>query len=152
MITYRTGGNLNLDEVIAVYEASTLGARRPTKDRSRMAEMMKHANLIVTAWDGDLMVGIARSFTDFSYTTYMSDLSVRDTHQKRGIGKELIRISQEAGGSNATLLLTAAPEAEDYYPHLGFVNVPQCWILPAEDKLSYYRKIGATTREDWKMK
>jgi GNAT superfamily N-acetyltransferase len=151
MIKYRIGGNLDLDKVIEVYDASTLGVRRPTKDRERMAQMMEHANLIVTAWEGDLLVGIARSFSDFSYITFMSDLAVRQSHQKKGIGKELIKITQEKAGSGATLLLTAAPAAEEYYPHLGFVNVPQCWILPSQDKLDHYRRIGATQREEWKL-
>ena len=151
MIEYKIGGLLNIDQVIAVYDASTLGPRRPTKNKDRMSEMMKHANLVISAWDGDLLVGIARSFTDFSYATYMSDLVVRESHQKMGIGKELIRRSQDAAGPNATLLLTAAPEAENYYSHIGFVHVPQCWVLPAEDKLPYYRKIGATERTNWKL-
>ena len=151
MIAYKIGGNLDLDQIIAVYDASSLGARRPTKNRDRMSQMIKHANLIITAWDGDQIVGIARSFTDFSYATYMSDLAVRESHQKMGIGKELIKRTQEATGPNTTLLLTAAPEAEEYYPRIGFVNVPQCWVLPAEDKLPYYRKIGATQRTTWKL-
>lgn len=151
MIEYRVGGNLNLDQVIEVYDASTLGERRPTRSRERMASMMKHANLIVTAWDGPLLVGIGRSFTDFAYVTYMSDLAVRVSHQKSGIGKELIRRTQDAAGPNATLILTAAPAAEQYYPRIGFMNVPQCWILPAEDKLEYFRKLGRTTRASWRL-
>jgi GNAT superfamily N-acetyltransferase len=151
MIEYRIGGHLDLDQVIEVYDASTLGERRPTKNQARMQKMMEHANLVVSAWENNLLVGIARSFTDFSYVTYMSDLAVRVSHQKLGIGKELIKRTQEAAGPNATLILTAAPAAEQYYPHIGFVQVPQCWILPAEDKLPYYRSIGATEREDWKL-
>jgi GNAT superfamily N-acetyltransferase len=151
MVEYRIGGELDLKEVIDVYNASTLGERRPTQFPDRMAAMMKHANLIVTAWDGPKMVGIARSFTDFAYVTYMSDLAVRTSHQRQGIGKELIKKTQEEAGAEATLLLTAAPAAEEYYPRIGFVNVPQCWILPAKDKLDYYRKIGATARTNWKL-
>ena len=81
----------------------------------------------------------------------MSDLAVRESHQKLGIGKELIKTTQEFAGSNTTLILAAAPAAEKYYPHIGFVNVPQCWVLPAEDKLAYYRSIGATDRTDWRL-
>jgi len=32
-IDYRTGNDLNLDQVIELYRASTLGARRPIDDR-----------------------------------------------------------------------------------------------------------------------
>jgi len=40
-----------------------------------MRLMIANANLIVTASDGDLLVGIARSMSDFGYVTYLSDLA-----------------------------------------------------------------------------
>jgi len=149
MIRFAIGNDLNIDEVIEVYNTSTLGARRPTKDRERMIDMLKHANLVVTAWDGEQMVGISRAFSDFAYVTYLSDLAVRVSHQKKGIGKELIRRTQEAAGPNASLVLTAAPAAELYYPRLGFLQIPQCWLLPAQDKLEQYRSRGTVSRKSW---
>ena len=133
MITYTSGNDLELDDVIELYRASTLGARRPVDDRERMDAMIRNANLVVTAWDGDLLVGISRALSDFCYVTYLSDLAVRVSHQKRGIGKELIRRTQTAGGPQALLLLLAAPAAESYYPHIGFTHHPQAWLLGPED-------------------
>src|SRR5258706_10500940 len=98
MITYRTGNDLDLDKVIELYRASTLGERRPVDDRERMGAMLRNANLVITAWEGELLVGIARSVSDFAYCTYLSDLAVRESHQRRGIGRELIRRTQQAGG------------------------------------------------------
>ncbi|HSB17341.1 MAG TPA: hypothetical protein VLE22_23025 [Bryobacteraceae bacterium] len=45
MITYRTGNNLDMDQVIELYRASTLGERRPIDERERMGEMLRNANL-----------------------------------------------------------------------------------------------------------
>lgn len=134
MITYKTGNELNLDAVIELYRASTLGERRPVDDRERMRLMLQHANLVITAWDGDLLVGISRSLTDFSYATYLSDLAVRLSHQRQGIGKELIRRTQVAA-PKATVILLAAPVAEKYYPRIGFTPHPQAWVLRAGDKI-----------------
>ncbi|HTI70422.1 MAG TPA: GNAT family N-acetyltransferase [Candidatus Limnocylindria bacterium] len=131
-MTYRVGNNLELDQVIELYRASTLGARRPVDDRDRMRTMLHNANLIVTAWDGDLLVGIARSLTDFSFCTYLSDLAVRQTHQRGGIGRELVRRTQQAGGQ-ATVILLSAPAAVDYYPRIGLTQHPSAWML-APDK------------------
>ncbi|HOK45296.1 MAG TPA: GNAT family N-acetyltransferase [Bryobacteraceae bacterium] len=128
MITYRIGNDLDLDQVIELYVASTLGERRPVDDRGRMEAMLRNANLVVTAWDGELLVGIARSLTDFSYATYLSDLAVRVSHQRMGIGKELIRITKREGGQ-ARIILLAAPRAVDYYPHIGFTRHESAWIL-----------------------
>jgi predicted N-acetyltransferase YhbS len=93
-----------------------------------MEQMVRQANLVITAWDADLLVGISRSLSDFSYATYLSDLAVRESHQRQGIGKELIRLTQEASAP-ATIILLAAPAAELYYPHIGFTHHPQAWRL-----------------------
>jgi len=134
MITYRTGNDLDLNAVIELYRASTLGERRPVGDRGRMRLMLANANLVVTAWEGALLVGIARSLSDFSYATYLADLAVRASHQKQGIGRELIRRTRELSGAATTILLSA-PKAVDYYPRLGFTRHPQAWTLAPEAPL-----------------
>jgi predicted N-acetyltransferase YhbS len=128
VISYRTGNDLDLDAVIELYVDSTLGERRPVSDRRRMQRMLEHANLVVTAWDGARMVGISRSLTDFVYATYLSDLAVRKSYQRTGIGRELVRLTREAA-PRAMLILLAAPAAEKYYLHIGFEHHPQAWIL-----------------------
>jgi predicted N-acetyltransferase YhbS len=133
-IIYRTGNDLDLDAVIELYRASTLGERRPVDDRERMRLMLQNANLVITAWDGELMVGISRALTDFAYATYLSDLAVRLSHQRQGIGKELMRRTQAAAPS-ATIILLAAPAAEKYYPHAGFTHHPQAWVLRPGEKI-----------------
>lgn len=135
MITYRLGNDLDLDAVIELYRASTLGERRPVEDRERMRLMLVNANLVVTAWQGEQLVGIARSVSDFSYATYLSDLAVRLSHQKQGIGRELIRRTQEAGGK-AIVILLSAPKAVDYYPRIGMTQHPSAWTLKPEERLS----------------
>ncbi len=134
MISYRTGNDLDLDQVIALYRSSTLGERRPVDDRTRMHQMLEKANLVITAWDGAKMVGIARSLSDFCYATYLSDLAVDETYQRRGIGKELIRLTQEAGGQ-ASVILLSAPKAVEYYPRIGMTAHPSAWWLRAGENL-----------------
>ena len=134
VITYRTGNKLDLDAVIELYRASTLGERRPLDDRERMRLMLANANLVLTAWDGEQLVGIARSVSDFSYATYLSDLAVRVSHQKQGIGRELIRQTQKQGGQ-ATIILLSAPKAVEYYPRIGMKPHPSAWTLAVDAEL-----------------
>jgi predicted N-acetyltransferase YhbS len=129
MIDYRVGNDLDIDAVIELYAASTLGERRPIDDHARMAAMVRNANLVVTAWDGELLVGISRSISDFSYATYLSDLAVRASHQRKGIGKELIRRTQKESGPTTHVILLSAPAAMKYYPHIGMEQHPSAWIL-----------------------
>jgi predicted N-acetyltransferase YhbS len=135
MITYRVGNELDLDAVIDLYRASTLGERRPVEDCRRMAAMLRHANLVVTAWDGGMLVGISRSLSDFAFVTYLSDLAVRLSHQRLGIGKELIRVTRRESGPDAYIVLLSAPKAVEYYPHIGFTRHESAWLLRAGDAL-----------------
>jgi len=134
MIDYRAGNDLNLDAVIACYRGCSLGARRPLDDRARMATMLTAANLVLTAWDGDAIVGIARALTDTVYCTYLSDLAVRESHQRHGIGRELMRRCQ-AAAPQASLILLAAPQAVDYYPRVGFTRHDSAWMMKAGETL-----------------
>jgi predicted N-acetyltransferase YhbS len=135
-ITYKVNSPLDLDAVIELYRASTLGERRPVDDRACMQQMLDEANLTVTAWDSDLLVGISRSLTDWCYCCYLSDLAVRASHQLQGIGKELIRRTQAELGPNATVILLSAPAAVDYYPRIGMEKHPSAWVLRGRQKLA----------------
>jgi hypothetical protein len=44
-------------------------------------------------------------------------------------------LSPRSDAPQATLLLLAAPAAEDYYPRLGFSRHPQAWQLRPGDAL-----------------
>lgn len=132
-ITYRTGNDIPLDTFIELYHTSTLGERRQVDNREVMEAMLKHANLVVSAWDGETLVGIARSLTDFQYVGYLADLAVHRDYQHQGIGIELINQTRAAMGPHSFIVLLAAPAAVEYYPRIGFTQHPQAWILKAGD-------------------
>lgn len=107
---------------------STLGERRPVSDLPRLAEMVAHSNLIVTARDGTRLVGIARSVTDFAYCCYLSDLAVARSHQSQGVGRALIEKTRESLHPDASLILLSAPAAVEYYPKVGFERHPAAFV------------------------
>ncbi|MCQ9183511.1 GNAT family N-acetyltransferase [Streptomyces sp. IBSBF 2953] len=124
------GADLNVEEVAGLYRASTLAERRPIEDVERFTHMLAGANLVVTArTDDGLLIGIARSMTDSVYATYLSDLAVDAEFQGQGVGRELIRVTQEAA-PQAKLILLSAPGAVGYYPHVGFTHHASAWTLP----------------------
>ena len=124
------------DQFIAVLEGSGLAERRPVDDRDCLQGMLAEADLLVTAWLGDELIGVARSVTDFSYCCYLSDLAVDAAWQGRGIGRELIRRTRSRLGSGCSLILLAAPAAAEYYPRLGFTRHESAWILHPGDALT----------------
>jgi predicted N-acetyltransferase YhbS len=123
---------LRPEEFIDVLERSSLAERRPVAEAETVRGMLVHADVIVAARAGGLLVGVSRAITDFHYCTYLSDLAVDENWQRRGIGRELIRRTHEAAGRKTTLILLAAPKARTYYPHVGLVAHDSCWMIPRE--------------------
>jgi len=126
-ITYTSDRTITVEQFREVLEASTLGERRPVGEPARLERMLRHANLVVTAWEGDRLVGVSRCLCDFAFVNYCSDLAVRASHQRQGIGRELLRRSLAAG--SCRLVLLAAPKAVDYYPRIGLQQHPSAWVL-----------------------
>lgn len=128
-IEYKTNEHVSVDEFVYVLNASGLGERRPVDDLECIAGMLHNSNLIVTARIEGMLVGIARSMTDFHYACYLSDLAVDSSYQGKGIGIELQRLTQAQLGPHCRLILIAAPKANGYYPKIGYENNPNCWVV-----------------------
>ena len=127
MITYYQNQPLEPQDVARVFEAS--GIIRPSHNIARIKRMFDGANLIISAWDEDKLIGVGRALTDFSYCCYLSDLAVDTNYQGQGIGKHLINMVQEAIGEEVSLVLLSAADVEDYYQHLGFSKADHAFIL-----------------------
>jgi predicted N-acetyltransferase YhbS len=134
MIKYQIETELNVEEFTELLVNSTLGERRPISEPERIAKMLEHSNLIITARHNGKLVGVSRSLSDFFYCTYLSDLAVDEKYQKQGIGKELIRQTKLAS-PKAKLILLSAPKAVDYYPKIGMTQWEQCYVLDNADDL-----------------
>jgi len=129
-ISYGLEPELAAEEFREVLVASTLGERRPVQDLVRLDEMLRNADVVVTARDAARLVGVSRAITDFAYCCYLSDLAVDVDYQRQGIGKRLIEETRRAAGERAALVLVAAPAAEGYYPAIGMKHLAGCWAIP----------------------
>ena len=114
-------------QFIALLQKTSLGARRPLAEAERIDAMLQNADLLISAWDDDRLVGIARAVTDYAYCCYLSDLAVDEAWQRRGIGQELLATLKQALHPQCKIILLAAPQAVDYYPHIGFTQHPSAW-------------------------
>lgn len=126
-ITYAQDRRLTPEQLADVFTRS--GIQRPVEDLARMEKMLQHGNLLITAWDGENLVGVARALTDFAFCCYLSDLAVDREYQHQGIGQTLIEQVRSAIGRDSMLLLLAAPDAMAYYPKVGFEAVANGWII-----------------------
>ena len=126
-IQFKINAKVSAKAVIEVFKNS--GIVRPVDNVQQIQAMLDNANLIISAWDGVELIGIARSLTDYSYCCYLSDLAVKKEYQKSGIGKTLIKLTQNTIGEQTMLLLLSSIPAMEYYPKVGFTKVENGFII-----------------------
>ena len=131
-IQYRVQEKISVEQFMDLLRRSTLANRRPLDRAERVQRMLDNANLIVTAWEGDRLVGVSRAVTDFSFCSYLWDHAVDEAYQGAGIGMELVRRRREAAGLECTLLLLSAPAAMGYYPKIGFEKLDNAFAIQRE--------------------
>lgn len=128
-VTYRSDAVITADQFIDVLKRSTLDERRPVNSPERIQKMLDYGNVLITAWDGDLLIGVSRALSDFSFCCYLSDLAVDKSYQNKGIGKQLIAETHRVAGHLTSLILLAAPAAAEYYPKIGMERFTDCFII-----------------------
>ncbi|WP_447730097.1 GNAT family N-acetyltransferase [Pseudoxanthomonas suwonensis] len=127
MIGYRVAEPIQAKELAAVFEAS--GLSRPIHDLDRMRRMIEGADLIVSAWHGDKLVGIARAISDDCFSCYLPDLAVDAGYKGLGIGRRLLELVRESIGSEVMLVLLAVPDATEFYTRVGCERYADAFIV-----------------------
>src|SRR5258708_34815196 len=95
-ILYRSDVAISVEQFIDLLQRSTLAERRPVNDKVKIEKMLKHGNILITAWRNTLLVGVSRALADFSYCCYLSDLAVDQAYQHKRIRKELVSLIHSA--------------------------------------------------------
>lgn len=126
-IEYSFGKLPSVEQIIELYDKASLP--RPTNDKARIQKMFNNSNLVITAWDGELLVGLSRSITDFVWSCYLADLAVHPDYMKNGIGKELVRLTKEKVGEQSMMLLLSVPTAMEYYPKIGMLKEDRAFTI-----------------------
>ncbi|MGH2646509.1 MAG: GNAT family N-acetyltransferase [Ginsengibacter sp.] len=125
-ITYKVAVIPTTEEIIELYDDAQLP--RPTNDSERIKKIYQNSNLIISAWDNELLAGISRSVTDWNWSCYLADLAVRQDYQKFGIGKKLVELTKQEVGDQTMIILLSVPTAMKYYPKIGFTKLNNSFI------------------------
>lgn len=134
MVSYQLESDLPLQEYIDILNSSGLGKRRPMDDFDHLRRMILGSNMILTAREDGVLVGVLRALSDFCYRTFIADLAVKKERQGEGIGKALIQMARETA-PEARLFLFSAEDAEGFYQKLGFQLHERCYQLKVGEPL-----------------
>nr|WP_269451897.1 GNAT family N-acetyltransferase [Tessaracoccus coleopterorum] len=126
MVSYRVDTIPNQDELTALYDS--VGWAAYTRDPQRLAAGISASLAVVTAWDDDRLVGLARVVGDGLTIVYLQDILVVPEHQRSGIGRELFRLVFEPFGDvRQKLLLTDdEPRQTAFYEAMGSPRCVTC--------------------------
>lgn len=83
--------------------------------------------LVVSAWDGDELVGAVRVLSDGAVRAVVYDLAVLPAYQRRGIGRELLRRCM-AHWPKAEWLVQTTEAAAGFYERLGLTRLGDVFL------------------------
>lgn len=132
-LNYQDTRDLPRDQVLALYAA--VGWSSAEKPDELMAALAG-SDAVVTAWDGDRLVGLANAITDGALVVYYPHLLVHPDYQRRGVGREIMRrVTEPYDGFHQQAILADA-NAASFYEKCGFTrpsSVRAMWIYQGND-------------------
>ena len=85
----------------------------------RLQDAMARADAVVSAWDGDKLVGLMNCLSD-GMTAYFHYLLVSPEYQRQGIGKKIVDTMLERYAGCITNVLIADKSQLGFYEACGF--------------------------------
>lgn len=86
-----------------------------------------HSTLVISAWDGDKLVGAVRVLSDTIFRSVIYDLLVLPEFQNKGIGTELVRRCIEHF-PNSEWLVETTQDISGYYEKIGFKRATGAYL------------------------
>ena len=103
---------------------------RKTDNPDALRRSFENSSLVLSLWEGDRLVGLARVLTDGVQMSYLCDLAVEPDLQGAGVGKRLIdEILERCRGTE--LVLRDSNISSGFYERLGFDPVENGWVRKA---------------------
>ncbi|NNF56997.1 MAG: GNAT family N-acetyltransferase [Rhodothermaceae bacterium] len=128
-ITLREGlDGLTPARIATLYRRAPL--LRQTDNADQLQQAFEATQLVLSAWQADRLIGLARVLTDGVQVAYLCDLAVEPDVQGLGIGKQLIN-EVMARCEGAELVLRDSNLSTGFYEHLGFQPIENGWVHQA---------------------
>jgi GNAT superfamily N-acetyltransferase len=132
-IVYKDDKVLPQDPVVTLYRAlKWSSADKP----DQLLKALANSHTVVTAWDGDRLVGLGNAISDGILVVYYPHLLVQPEYQGQGIGTEIVRRMQARYEGFHQQAVLADGRAAEFYRKVGFTPAGSCqamWIYEGHD-------------------
>ena len=116
---YKTNKDLNHTNILALY--SDAGWTNYTKDIPKLMRGIENSLDVISAWDGDKLIGLIRTIGDKETIIYIQDILVLKAYKRQGIGRQLMKYILEKYQDVRQIILLAdsEPEQKYFYESMG---------------------------------
>lgn len=132
-ISIKNTKNIPQEKIIALYKANHWSsAEKPDK----LYKGLLNSTTLLSAWDGDKLVGLGNALSDGHLVVYYPHLSVHPDYQGKGIGGMIMEAFKEIYGDFHQQVLVADGKAIDFYKKCGFVRggkTEPMWIYQGDE-------------------
>ena len=132
-IKYERKKDIPKDQVIALYKSvDWSSAEKP----DLLLKTLRNSHTVVTAWDGERLVGLGNAISDGYLVVYYPHLVVHPEYQGRGIGTKIMRLMQKKYHGFHQQSIIADGKAVGFYKKCGFIETGSCqslWIYEGHD-------------------
>ena len=118
-MNFRTHKNLPQVQVLNLY--NSVGWTRYTAAPDQLQRAIEYSLSVLSAWEADQLVGLLRAVGDGESILYIQDLLVLPSHQRKGVGRNLMDITLNAYPyiQQVVLLTDIDPVSRAFYENVG---------------------------------
>ncbi len=126
-VKYQRETELSTDEVVKLYDATIFRFNAEQVERTN-----KNSNLIVTAREKQVLIGIATCGCNFVTDCYLYTLAVDPKFQRKGVGSRMIEEIRKHAGNTAIIAVTNS-QAKEFYNKCGLKPYKYALIAPRKE-------------------
>ena len=130
-ITYSEKKNLDPAKLVCLYQQAPWAKGRTLEDARKM---LRHTDVAVIAWNGDLLIGFGRVLTDYVYRATIWDVIVDKTYQRRGVGANVVQRILTHPRLKKVELFWLCTRLPGFYEKLGFSSKEQTGMVWSRSK------------------
>ena len=123
-IELRTDSDISLSSLLGLYEAVGWAAYTREERRDDLEKAIENSSFVVSAWEGDTLIDLARALSDDVSIVYLQDVLVHPNYQRRGIGEQLIQacLTRYQHVRSKVLMTDDEERQRLFYEKAGFRN------------------------------